>query len=238
MRSRYILGAYWPSREESIEECGSRLGEFFEKLANCDPVLGSWYERGRSRSEASKRHVDGSDPHYLLDLLARGQNRRDAEPREVIEELGFSVGLWNGAEDDKDAGLSIKCGLHWKSQSRNAGLSNNVILTLPSDLGELRRAESMARVLAVVSEAWEPAWAGVMSRSAMNARNFDSGRLFVDWMIYVPWEVDPLPPPTSIVQLAGRGSIVVVQPIAPAGNDPEELARIQRVDELLRKVPV
>src|SRR3989442_863361 len=100
MTSRYMLGAYWPARQESIEECGNRLGRFLTELAMCDPVFAIWCERGRSRKEASERHVAVEDRHDLLDLLDRGRNRRDVG-RDVIDELGFNVGLWNGAPGDK-----------------------------------------------------------------------------------------------------------------------------------------
>jgi hypothetical protein len=166
--------------------------------------------------------------------LERGRNRRDIG-REVIDELGFNVGLWSGPAADREVGLSIQCGLYWKSTNPGVSLSNNVVLTLPKRLEDLGSAENMAKVLSVVATAWEPAWAGVMSRDAMNARDFDADRPFVDWMTYVPSRISEVPAPSSVQQLPGHGSIVVVQATPPSGSEPHELARIRQIDELVQK---
>jgi hypothetical protein len=233
MASRFILGAYWPSRRESVDQCRDRLASFLGELAPCDPVFEIWYERGRSQ-KAIDRRVNFEDRRYLLNLLERGRNRRDIGG-EVIEELGFNVGLWNEADRDKATGLNIGCGIYWKSPTPNASLGNSVVLTLPRDMGELRRAENMVKVLSIVAEVWEPAWAGVMSRDAMNTRNFDPDRPFVDWMTYVSASVSEVPAPSSVRLLPGRGSIVVVQPTPPSEDEPHELTRIRQIDELLQK---
>jgi hypothetical protein len=232
MNSRYMLGAYWPPRQESIEECCDRLDKFLTELAECDPVFATWYERGRSRKEASKKRVAIGDRDYVLDLLNRGRNRRDIG-RDVIEELGFRVGLWNGLSEEKEVGLSITCGLHWMSSNPSASLSNCVVLTLPKSLGELSKAENMARTLAVVAEAWEPAWAGVMSRDAVNTRNFDAIHPFVDWMTYIPSTISEVPAPSSVHQLPRLGSIVIVQ-LTPPSGEPGELVRIRQIEEILQ----
>jgi hypothetical protein len=236
MNSRYFLGAYWPSRRESIVECADRLAKFLSALADCDPDLATWYEQGGARKGASELRARIEDKDYLLDLLDRGRSKRDVG-RDVIEELGFRVGLWNGGSGDRESGLSITCGLYWESANPNAGLSNSVVLQLPKSLGTLSEAKNMARVLTVVAEAWEPAWAGVLSRAAMRARNFDPALPFVDWMAYVPSEIDQVPSPSTVLRLAGLGSIIVVQTTPPSIDNPEELTRIRRIDEILRKVP-
>jgi Immunity protein 52 len=229
---RYMLGAYWDARKEAAEDCADRLQRFLASLADCDPRLAAWYEKGRSQKEAREKPVAISDREYLLDLLNRGRNRRDVG-RSVIEELGFNVGLWNGGDEQNESGLNVSCGL---DATPNAGLSNAVVLSLPRNLGDLGNAESMARVLAAVARAWEPQWAGVMSRDAMSTRNFSARVPFVDWMIYVPQQIDVVPPPSSVIEVPGLGSILFAQPTPPSASDPEELARIQRLEQLLQKV--
>jgi len=233
MTSRYILGAYWPARKEVAEECCERLARFLAALVECDPAFMAWYERGRSQKKLERR-VDFKDRHYLLNLLERGRNRRDVGG-DVIEELGFNIGIWNGLSGGKAASVSIGCGLYWISSDSNANLGNSVVLTLPKNLDDLGRPENMARILSVVAEAWEPGWAGVMSRDAMNTRNFDPDRPFVDWMTYVPAGIGEVPAPSLVHQLPGLGSIVLVQPTAPSGSEPGELARIRKIDEILQK---
>ena len=233
MSSRYIVGAYWPSRQESLDECSDRLGIFLRQLEGCDPIFGSWRERGRSRREALEQRIDANDQARLHELLERGRNRRDVG-REIIDELGFNVGMWS-ASGDRDVGLSIQCGLYWKSENQNTSLCNSVTLTLPKTLGGLGRAEKMAEILSIVAAAWEPAWAGVMSRDAMNTRDFDARRPFVDWMTYIPSRISEVPAPSTVQQLPGQGSIVVVQPMPPSGGEPQELARIWQIDQLVQK---
>ncbi len=235
MNSRHFLGAYWPSRRESIVECADRLAKFLSALADCDPDLATWYEQGGSRKGASALKASIEDNDYLLNLLNRGRSKRDVG-RDVIEELGFRVGLWNGVNGDREATLSITCGIYWDGPNPNAGLSNSVVLQLPKSLGALSEAKNMARVLTVVAEAWEPTWAGVLSRAAMRARHFNPALPFVDWMAYVPSEIDQVPSPSTVLRLAGLGSIVVVQTTPPSTDNPDELTRIRRIDEILREL--
>jgi hypothetical protein len=56
-------------------------------------------------------------------LLAAGRNRTDIG-RKVIEDLGFSLNLWNGApNDDRAASLSFLCGAYSEYVSNTANLS-------------------------------------------------------------------------------------------------------------------
>jgi hypothetical protein len=227
-----MLGAYWGARKESADRCAERLRAFFADLAVCDPALATWYERGSSRKQASEKRAKVGDLGYLMRLLDRGRSRRDVGGT-LIEELGFGIGLWNGGEEGKVAGLSINCGLYWKSANPNVYLGNCVTLDFPEELGELVRTEHMARVLAVVARAWEPDWAGVMSKDAMRVRTFNPKIPFVDWMVFVPRWIESITPPSSIVRLQGLGSVLVAQTMPPSGNDPEELRRIRGIEKVL-----
>jgi Immunity protein 52 len=231
--SSFFVGAYWSSRKESIEQCSDRLGKFFVALAASDPGLATWFEKGRSRKQAVETSAVIRDQSYLLGLLDRGRNRRDVGST-VIEELGFQAGLWNGRSGGKAAGLSITCGLYWTSPNPDAGLSNCVTLDLPEDLGELNQAGRMSGVLAAVARAWEPDWAGVMSRDSMNARAFDANAPFVDWMVYVSRRIDGVPPPSSVVQLES-GSLIIVQPEPPGVTRTADQENIRRIESILRQ---
>jgi hypothetical protein len=88
----FYLGAYWGSRRESSLRCGQRLAACAARLGEIDEALGSWFRRAVSKA-AAKTPVD-LDAESLGRLLAQGVNRRDGDG-EVIEELGFSAGLWN-----------------------------------------------------------------------------------------------------------------------------------------------
>lgn len=126
MPSDHILGAYWPARRELIMQCCDRLAGFMGELAQCDPALEFWYELVELPKQRPGKRVDIKDRPSLMKLLEGGRNRRDIGG-EVIEELGFHFGLWNGADDDRATGLSITCGLYWKSPTPNVSLSNCVV---------------------------------------------------------------------------------------------------------------
>jgi hypothetical protein len=231
-----MVGAYWEPRQETIEQCADRLVLLFAELRVCDPALAIWFERGRSRNEASVKHVEIADRGTLIDLLGKGRNRRDVG-ESVIAELGFKLGLWNQLSPDNAIGLNITCGLYWQSSNQNPSLSNHVILELPDELGKFEHAEYTSNVLAAVAKAWDPAWAGVMSRQAMNTQGFTSKRPFVDWMVYVPSEIDEVQHPSSCISLRGLGTILIVQQTPPSAQDAEEIQRVIVCQEAISKIP-
>jgi len=223
----FMLGAYWNARPADLAKCTEDLERFFAQLAEVDPLLGRWFERGRSRTDALKRKVATSDPQRLRDLLLKGRHRADIG-RRVFEDLGFSFGLWNGAGDEKEkAGVSIHCG------SYNERVGNNVCIDLPYKAENAKWVENASALLAHVAEIWRPRWAGIMSKKAMRERSFNAKYPFVDWMVYVPRSIPAMPPPSRVEVLKDLGSIVVVQPDPPTGDSPEELSLIRRVEGLL-----
>ena len=230
----YFLGAYWKARKESIDECAERLLLFFAALSTCEEILSTWYEKGRSQKQAMQKRVDIRSRDYMLNLLERGRHRRDI-PRTVIEDLGFRIGVWNGADKiEKEAGLSITCG----SYNPNPNLGNAVVLNLPRELGDLCQSKRMAAVLASAATAWEPAWAGIMNHNTVGARKFKGGGPFVDWMLYlsknqVP-QVPSLPQPANVQQVGKLGSIIVVQKEPPDPTNLEHLRNIEQVEAALK----
>jgi len=224
---RFMLGAYWDARPDTLEECTRDAERFFAHLAEVDPLLGRWFEPGRSRKDALKRKVDTSDTQKIRGLLLKGRHRADIG-RRIFEDLGFSIGLWNGAgEQEEKAGVSIHCGCY------NERMGNNVCINLPYKAESARWVENASALLARVAETWRPKWAGIMSKKAMKERGYDADYPFVDWMVYVPRSVPAMPPPSRVEVLKDLGSIVVVQPDPPTGDSPEELSLIRRVEGLL-----
>lgn len=222
----FMLGAYWGARPDSLENCTENAVRFFARLAEIDPLLAHWFERGRSRKDALEKSVDTSDARKLHDLFLRGQNRRDVD-NEVIDELGFRLSVWNGAsEETAEASVSLQCGAY------SERIGNNVLIDLPYQSKDLKWIENVSSLVALVAEIWQPSWAGVMSNKAMRERDFNAARPFVDWVVYVPHLVKSVPQP-SRVEVQGLGSIVVVQPNPPLGDEPEELARIRLIENRL-----
>lgn len=231
MSAGYLLGAYWSARQEALADCAGRLHPFLRDLTKCGGVLSKWYKRGWSRDDALKSEIDVSDMMTSTTLLEEGRNRRDAD-NEVIPELGFRVGLWNGGTDGLDVGLGVTCGLYYGvSQAGLHSLSNCVTMHFSEGLGDLSDADRMRRLLAAVAQCWKPDWAGIMSNQAMDKRSFTASIPFVDWMTYIPWEIGPVEPPASVTILPNGGSIVVVQPCPPSSDDREAVIRIGRISD-------
>ena len=230
MDTRYILGAYWGPRRESVDDCARRLSRFMHDLCDCDPALATWFAKGYSRQKALKSVVDAKDPEVARSLLDRGRNRRDTDGG-AIEALGFGVSFWNGAEKNKVAGLSVNCGLF--AQPSRGYLGNSVVLSLPMDLGELFWAERMAHVVAATALAWEPDWAGVMSEHAMDTRPFSGREPFLDWLLYVPKKIAVPESLASVLQVKELGSIVLTRLTAPTTGE-SDAAHLERIGAVLQ----
>jgi hypothetical protein len=224
---KFMLGAYWDARPDNLEKCTEDVRRLFSQLAEVDPLLGRWFEPGRSSKDALKKKVDTSDIQRLRGLLLKGRGRADIGQR-VFEDLGFRIGLWNGAgEDEEMAYVSIHCGCY----SERVG--NSVVIDFPYKSESAKWVGNASTILARVAEIWRPKWAGIMSKKAMRDRKVIGVYPFVDWMVYVPRSVPAMPPPSRVEVLEGLGSIVVVQPDSPTGDSAEELSLIQRVESLL-----
>jgi hypothetical protein len=222
----FTLAAYWDARPDSLEECTEDVRRFIAGLAQIDPFLANWYEVGRSRKDALKE-VDAADTQRLRDLLLKGRNRRDIG-RQVIEELGFTLSLWSRASNEvAAASIRIHCGCYSKF------IGNNVLIDLPCNSARPKWVENASALLALVAEIWHPKWAGIMSSRAVKERDYNADYPFVDWMVYVPRAVRAMPLPTRVESLKGLGSIIIVQPDPPVGDNAEELSLIRKVESLL-----
>ena len=228
MSKRLKLGAYWKARRESVEQCAGRLFAFMGDLTECDKVFSHWYGLGRSRKDALKREIEVHSRHSILALLDKARNRNFH--KEVIEDLGFHPCVWNGGESDKEASLSVTCGLYCEAPGLGG---NSVILEFPEQLGELSSQANASRVLSLTASCWEPDWAGIFSNEAMNARDWER-KPFVDWMVYVPRKIANVPLPSTVMHLENGGSLIVVQPNPPSVGNPEEQERIHTIEAIVR----
>jgi hypothetical protein len=228
--NRYFLGAYWSARPESIEQCTDRLLKFFAAIAPCDPSLAQWFKLGRSRRQALQHPVDVTERAVLMHLLDRGRHWTDFDKR-LIDDLGFSLALWNGADTSTSVQLTLLCG------SYSDTTLNNVILRLPQVLGGLSVAGRMRGVLAAAATAWEPDWAGIVSDEVLGKGRFDAGEPFVDWMLYICRKWPPVVPdfkaPASVEWL-DSGALITVQDEPPNLTNENHLQNIQRVETALR----
>jgi hypothetical protein len=164
MTSRLLIGAYWGDRRETAESCAGRLKRSLGVLGAADVRFENWYRKTGSRPDHPGRPIETSD-EALRDLLLAGRNRRDFDG-EVIEQLGFSVSVWNG-DLERSASVSVFCGAY----AGVAGLLNSMVVSAADPLGELSDgvAGTRGRDLALgLAQAWQPDWITVATQDLLD----------------------------------------------------------------------
>lgn len=228
MTETYYAGAYWEPRKESSEECARRLGALLTGLSETDPSLARWFQQGKSRKDALNRPL-GPNFADLEAFVRRGKDR-------TFDELGFSIGGWNGAADDYEAsGFLIACGGY------SEWVNNRCVFTLPSRGASMERilsATVMASLLRATALAWDPDWGVAISeeyRDSVKPRRV-KGAPYVGWVTYLSRQrgtVPPLPAPVRIEPVEDKGTLIVLTPERFTAGNPEHVALAERVRELL-----
>ncbi|MFI9811196.1 Imm52 family immunity protein [Saccharothrix variisporea] len=204
------LAAYWGDRADSLDSCADRLRRTCQNLAQVHDALGRWYRKGRSKAAAEPVPHDSA---ALRDLLVRGRNRADADGR-VIEELGYSVGLWNRG-NDLPVSLNVTCGHH----AGVPGVLNSVVLGLPELAGSgpasaLYRSDVAVGMISAVVEPWDPDWALLAPYSLRDAqaRSGATWSPVVGWLTYLsPARAAEFEAPEGAsVSRLGDGRLVVI----------------------------
>jgi hypothetical protein len=233
---RFHLGAYWGDRRESVEKCAERSADFLAGLGACDQCFAGWFRLGESREQA-RAHEVPANVDILRAELAAGRNRRDTDGA-VIEDLGFSLWLWNGADNDEEAaGLHIACGGY------SGAVPNVCSVDLPrgGDAAErVLRGETLTCVIEAAVSSWEPDWARVISNRHLDwyldHTEDDAVKPVIGWLTYLSagrGEVPPLPPPTRTVALAGHGTLIILTDERFSATRPDHLDQAARVREIL-----
>lgn len=176
----FYLGAYWGSRQESSEHCAERLATCLVRLGEIDRSLAVWFRRGASKA-AAKIPID-LDALSLNRLLSQGVNRRDVGG-EVIEDLGFSFGLWN--RNRPTVGLGGTVGAH----PSFGGVLNGIVLDIPppdDDAAARLFVPAVATaIFDAVVEAWMPDWATWTSHPLRKVQGAAPREPVIGWMTYV-----------------------------------------------------
>ena len=220
--SAYV-GAYWGPRAEPVEACASRLRTFLTRLGALHPALAEWHATvdGPNDDSAPLKLDDDT----LRDRLMRGRSRGDFDGQ-IIEDLGYRTSLWNGREDDWEAGIMVTCGVTADA------VPNAVVLDPPFPTPhntELFRPSIVRGMVEAAVEAWAPERAKFITNS-LDERQERLPLPQVGWLTYVTGEMPTDPPPAgAVMNPFGDGFFLRI------GNEPLSVgaADVQQVRDWL-----
>ncbi|SEU20071.1 Imm52 family immunity protein [Stigmatella erecta] len=229
------VGAYWPSRRESLDECTQRVSLFLRMLDQLAPSWTQWYHADKSSRNPEGIPVQTDAPEALKTLLLQGMNRATTN-KSAIPELGFGFRIWNQSPDNQSTRLHIRCG------GDSDAVENMCLMTPPSE-GELSEHMAdtplLAQVLECMATAWDPDWGVVSTNLTLNlipTTQEDETR--VGWVTYISRRrgtVPPLPAPVEIRPVGTLGMVIILTPERFSASNPEHIALGRRVRELLER---
>jgi hypothetical protein len=230
MIETYYIGAYWGARKEDAQACARRMATLVQLLEPVDPLFASWFKGSKSLKQSLTRPLE-LELTSLQKYIQRNLMRDDR--RQPMENLGFSVSLWNGSQGGNDAWLSTDCG------GVSERVSNNCVLTAPDEgPGSERVLTTPFQVesLRALASAWEPDWGVGMSRAHRAIIEKKCPGVLVGWVTYLSrrlGRVPPLPAPVRIEPVEDKGTLVILTPERFTAANPEHVALAERVRELL-----
>jgi hypothetical protein len=230
MIETYYIGAYWGARREDAEACARRMAASVELLKPVDPLFASWFKGSKSLKQSLTRPLE-LELSSLQKYIQRNLMRDDR--RQPMEDLGFSVGLWNGCQGGNDAWLSIRCGGYWEQ------LINGCVLDIPEEGPSSERVLTTSvqvESLRALATAWDPDWGVGMSRAHRAIIEKKCPSVLVGWVTYLSrrlGRVPPLPAPVRIEPVEDKGTLVILTPERFTASNPEHVALAERVRELL-----
>ncbi|NRD66315.1 immunity 52 family protein, partial [Corallococcus exiguus] len=178
----YYAGAYWGPRRESPEACAQRAAAFFNMLAACDPLLGSWNKIPKPRGKGRKTPLMPPDLPTLTEAFRRGVNREPGGP--AFEQLGLRVSAYNDGPPKEMVIVNMTCGSYEQNSTANV-----CVLSIPSKGASAERmltASMLTNVTRSMALAWEPDWAVAMSETyrAMDGRQGKDDP-WLGWVTYL-----------------------------------------------------
>ncbi len=230
MIETYYIGAYWGVRKEDALACARRTAALVQLLKPVDPLFASWFQGAKSLKQSLQRPLELDLPS-LQKYIQRKLMRDDR--RQLMEDLGFSFGLWNGRQGGNHAWLDMGCGGYCERVSNycvlntpNEGPGSDRVLTAPFQVAALR----------AIAAAWDPDWGVAMSHAHRDIIEKKSPDVWVGWVTYLSrrlGRVPPLPAPVRIEPVEDKGALVILTPERFTASNPEHVALAERVRELL-----
>ncbi len=221
MYESLFLNARWRSRRESLDQCADRARPFFRELAELHKSFGQWSKLGTIKREALADKLP-PEPGNIRDLLAKGRNHYDVDNR-VIEDLGYSLYLWNCLEKPDGINLRISCGCY---PPPHMPFPNECFIKFSPVQGasasELAKIDKILAVAGVMVRYWDPDYLCVsthrLDELALPERSEFTG-VRPGWLTYISdkWgKVPALPEPYRLAPMGGTGQVVLIDGIEGA----------------------
>ena len=233
MHEHYYVGAYWGPRKETARECAERARLFFGMLARCDSSFVQWYRAGRGFPRELPGHPVCTDVESLEEFLLRGRNRTDVG-KKVIEDLGFSQMVWNAKREATY--LDVACG----GYSPWGGPNYCLLKPTPEEPIRERILQNavLTQVLISMATAWDPDFAMASSSELVDATGRGDSEVRMGWLTYLSRKLGrlpPLPAPVRIEPVGELGWLLTLAPEPMTASNPEHVAFLTRVRELLKR---
>lgn len=207
---KYSLKAYWGPRQVSVEECARHLLDYLTCLGQWDESCSTWFEKANSLERALQRKVV-LDLASLQDLLLHGRQYTDFG-RRPMEELGYSISMWNGRDTEEGdyggIGIRVHCGCYSRL------VPNVCEVTLPYQgpvAARILQVPQLQALMRCVVLAWNPVWAVVAS--SLDREVLKPGLPPKrGWLLYIaqPWKKLPkLITSSEVVPCDPYGSMII-----------------------------
>jgi hypothetical protein len=239
MSDDITLHACWGNRKETVDECAKHAERFLRLLAEFDDTFGQWFKKGMSRRQALQSKVEPTF-ESLRNLLSKGRSRRD-DNKEVIEDLGFHLALWNGLNGyNGGAGVYIHCGSYPDPTMHEPNFCDIDFPYGGSALNRLLQVDKLCKIIDIMVTCWNPDWAWV---STYDIRGIIYPGMYrgqaVGWLTYISnryGALPALPKEYEITRINGFGSVIVITTIDRLTvSNPVHIEAMRRLSEILEK---
>ena len=159
---RYSIRAYRKIRKRNMQDCIQDAIDLFSALAEKNELIFKWKNTGSSKKKALiQPFLELENREVVEKLIKKGRNRNDFDG-EYIQELGFSIFLWNGeSSDDLRAKISVLNG------SYSEYVTNSLCLDFP-EFGSISTNDLLAQsMIEIAVNAIDADWA-VLYRDDMD----------------------------------------------------------------------
>jgi hypothetical protein len=213
----YRIRTDWAARAETTRACAIRMARMLTNLAALHSAFARWYEQAWTLEEAFVPLCKMPPQiNELTEVFDKGRHFTDVS-NELMADLGYSVGAWNGVDGPDGVSMSLGVGSYTEQRPfpNEVGITVHGLGALEPGSPDLINAKCLKAVLLTMIDAWEPSWANIADwdygHKALSTTRilqpFRSG-----WMTYLssPYARKVTPPLSAITESVDGGGILML----------------------------